>query len=107
VQRLLLEHYPGFAEAEIELHVKTALERWPLEDVLVIHRVGELRPGDTIVFVAAASRHRRAAFETVDFLMDYLKSEAPFWKRETTPDGAAWIEPRTEDHRDRARWHAE
>lgn len=101
---LELEAYPGFTEAEIGKHVAVANERFDLQDVRVVHRVGRIAPGEPIVFVATASSHRRAAFEACDFLMDYLKSRAPFWKKETGPDGARWIEPKPQDHADIARW---
>jgi molybdopterin synthase catalytic subunit len=81
-----------------------ALQRWPLDGVLMWHRVGVMHPGESIVLVAAAARHRRDAFHAVDFLMDYLKSAAWFWKREKRPDGWHWIEPRAQDFADRNRW---
>lgn len=102
--RLILEHCPGLTRKEIEAFARAACERWPLEALVIRHRVGELAPGDPIVFVGAASAHRRAAFEAADFVMDYLKSAAPFWKREVDADGARWIEPRMGDRRDLARW---
>jgi molybdopterin synthase catalytic subunit len=101
---LELEAYPGFTEARIGEHAATATDRFVLQDVRVVHRVGKIAPGEAIVFVATAASHRRAAFEACDFLMDYLKSRAPFWKKETGPDGARWIEPRPQDHADIARW---
>lgn len=101
---LELEHYPGFTEAAIAGIVETATARFGLHDACVIHRVGRISPGETIVFVATAGRHRREAFEACDFLMDYLKSKAPFWKKSHGPDGARWIEPRPEDHADLKRW---
>ena len=101
---LELEAYPGFTEARIAEHAAAATERFALQDVRVVHRVGKIAPGEAIVFVATAASHRRAAFEACDFLMDYLKSRAPFWKKETGPDGARWIEPRPQDHADIARW---
>jgi molybdopterin synthase catalytic subunit len=105
--RLHLEHCPGLTEREIAAFAETALGRWPLEALVIRHRVGELAPGEPIVFVGAAAKHRRAAFEAADFIMDYLKSAAPFWKCERDAHGARWIEPREEDHRDRARWQTE
>lgn len=105
--RLILEHCPGLTEREIEAFAATACERWPLQALVIRHRVGRLAPGDPIVFVGAASAHRRAAFEAADCVMDYLKSAAPFWKREVDGRGARWIEPRAEDHRDLARWRAQ
>lgn len=101
---LELEAYPGFTEAEIGRIAVAARERFGLDDELVVHRVGRIAPGEAIVFVATASRHRRAAFQACDHLMDYLKSRAPFWKKEYGPDGARWVEPRPEDHADAARW---
>ncbi|MGE3146925.1 MAG: molybdopterin synthase catalytic subunit MoaE [Pseudorhodoplanes sp.] len=101
---LTLEHYPGMAEAEIARHVDEAIARWPLQGVTVIHRHGRLRPGDNIVLVVTASAHRQAAFEAAEFLMDYLKTQAPFWKREERPEGAAWVETKTSDDAARERW---
>lgn len=103
-ESLALEYYPGLAEREIENFAADALKRWPLKAIEIIHRVGAMAPGEPIVFVAAAADHRRAAFEAVDFLMDYLKSEAPFWKQEKRASGTRWIEPRSEDYADIARW---
>ena len=87
IAALTLEHYPGMAEAEIARHTETAMSRWPLTGVTVIHRVGRIEPGENIVLVLAASAHRQAAFQAAEFLMDYLKANAPFWKREEKPDG--------------------
>ncbi len=101
---LELEAYPGFTEAEIGRVVETATERWSLHDALVIHRYGSIAPGEPIVMVATASAHRREAFEACDFLMDYLKSRAPFWKKEHGPGGARWVEPTARDLDDIARW---
>jgi molybdopterin synthase catalytic subunit len=101
---LELEAYPGFTEAEIGRIAETARERFGLIDLMIRHRIGRIAPGEPIVFVATASTHRRQAFEACDFLMDYLKSRAPFWKKEHGPDGARWIEPRPQDHADVARW---
>jgi molybdopterin synthase catalytic subunit len=101
---LELEAYPGFTEAAIGKIAAEALARFGLHDFHVVHRVGKITPGEAIVFVATAASHRRAAFEACDFLMDYLKSRAPFWKKETGPAGARWIEPRAQDHADIARW---
>ena len=103
-QVLELEAYPGFTEAEIGRIAEEARRRWSLDDLLILHRVGRIAPGEPIVFVAAAAGHRRAAFEACDFLMDYLKSKAPFWKKEHGADGARWIEPTAQDHADRERW---
>ena len=104
VRALTLQAYSPMTERGIGKAVATAEERWPLTAVKVIHRTGRMLPGEAIVFVAAASAHRRAAFEAADFLMDYLKTEAVFWKKEETATGEHWIEPRAEDHEDRARW---
>jgi molybdopterin synthase catalytic subunit len=101
---LELEAYPGFTEREIRAIADQAKRRFGLDDLLIRHRVGEIAPGEPIVFVATAAKHRRAAFEACDFLMDYLKSRAPFWKKEHGPDGARWIEPGAQDHADVARW---
>jgi len=104
VDTLELEAYPGFTDVEIERMAETARERFSLDDVLIVHRIGQIAPGEAIVFVATAAGHRRAAFEAADHLMDYLKSRAPFWKREHGPGGACWIEPTAQDHADAARW---
>lgn len=104
---LELEAYPGFTEAAIGEIAEQARARFELDDFTVVHRVGQIAPGEAIVFVATAATHRRAAFEACDFLMDYLKSRAPFWKKETGPDGSRWIEPRPQDHADIARWETE
>ena len=101
---LELEAYPGFTEAEISRIATEARARWSLHDLTILHRVGQIAPGEAIVFVATAAGHRRAAFEACDFLMDYLKSRAPFWKKEHGPDGARWVEPTAQDHADRDRW---
>ena len=85
IAALTLEHYPGMAEAEIARHAETAMSRWPLTGVTVIHRVGRIEPGENIVLVLTASQHRQAAFQAAEFLMDYLKANAPFWKREEKP----------------------
>lgn len=101
---LELEAYPGFTEAEIGRIAEQARTRFGLADLLILHRVGQIAPGEPIVFVATAAAHRREAFEACDYLMDYLKSRAPFWKKEHGPAGERWIEPRAEDHADIARW---
>jgi molybdopterin synthase catalytic subunit len=106
-QILELEGYPGFTEAEIGKIADQARTRFALDDLMIRHRVGSIAPGEPIVFVATAAKHRRAAFEACDFLMDYLKSRAPFWKKEHGPAGERWIEPRAEDHADVARWDKE
>ena len=104
VRGLFLEHYPGVTEKSIEGIVRSAHERWPLDATLVIHRVGMVAAHEPIVFVCAASAHRRAAFEATDFLMDFLKTEALFWKKEVRSDGEVWIEPRSQDYLDANRW---
>jgi molybdopterin synthase catalytic subunit len=101
---LELEAYPGFTEAEIGKMVEAASARFSLHDALVIHRHGRIAPGETIVLVATAAAHRREAFEACDYLMDYLKSHAPFWKKEHGPAGARWVEPTARDLEDIARW---
>ena len=101
---LALEHYPGMAEAEIGRHADEAMSRWPLNGVTVIHRVGRLAPGENIVLVLTASQHRKAAFEAAEFLMDYLKTSAPFWKREDSGSGTKWVEAREHDDAAAARW---
>jgi molybdopterin synthase catalytic subunit len=104
ITALTLEHYPGMAEAEIARHVEAAEARWPLLGVRVVHRVGRILPGETIVFVACASKHRGAAFEAAEFLMDYLKTRAPFWKKVESVRGTAWVEAREKDDAAAARW---
>ncbi|MBI1620284.1 molybdenum cofactor biosynthesis protein MoaE [Aquamicrobium zhengzhouense] len=103
---LELEHYPGMAEAEISRIAAEAVQRWPLTGLLAIHRYGLMRPGDNIVLVAAASSHRQAAFEAASFVMDFLKTEAPFWKREHHANGepGAWVDAKEMDDEARARW---
>ncbi len=105
IDAMTLEHYPGMTEAELARVEAAALDRFPLKASLIIHRVGELAAGDNIVLVIAASQHRRAAFEAAEFLMDYLKTKAPFWKKETGPDGSEqWVDAREEDSAAEARW---
>ena len=106
VRTLHLQAHPTLTEQGIAEARAAALARWPLEAVLVRHRVGDMAPGDTIVFVATASAHRRAAFEAADFLMDYLKTRAVFWKKEVTDRGETWHEPRGQDHAHFARWES-
>ncbi len=101
---LELEAYPGFAEARIGEAAAQAATRFDLQDLLIVHRIGRMAPGEPIVFVAVAAAHRRAAFEACDQLMDYLKSRAPFWKKSHGPDGAHWVEPTAQDLSDAARW---
>jgi molybdopterin synthase catalytic subunit len=104
IAALTLEHYAGMAEAEITRHAQTALSRWPLTGLTVIHRVGRIVPGENIVLVVTASAHRQAAFEAAEFLMDYLKANAPFWKREESAAGTSWIDAREHDDEAAARW---
>ncbi len=104
LKSLTLEHYPGFVEAEIGKHIAEANARWPLSGVRVIHRFGELTVGERIVFVGCASAHRAAAFAACEFLMDYLKTRAPFWKQETRGAHTAWVEARGSDAAAAARW---
>lgn len=104
VEALFLDHAPGLAENEIAVHEAQARRRWPLLAVAIVHRIGRVSVGEPIVFVATAAAHRRAAFEACDFLMDYLKSAAPFWKKEISARGETWIEPRAQDFADRDRW---
>lgn len=102
-----LEHYPGMTERALEEIVTQAEARWSLQGVRVIHRVGPLAPGDRIVLVLTASRHREAAFEAAAFLMDFLKTRAPFWKKEDGPRGAVWVDARESDDQAAARWKAD
>src|SRR6201997_3797315 len=94
IAALTLEHYPGMAEAEIARHAETAMSRWPVTGIRVVHRVGRITPGENIVLVVTASKHRKAAFEAAEFLMDYLKANAPFWKQEEGAGGKGWVEAR-------------
>ena len=104
VSSMTLEHYPGMTEREISRHVEEAQARWPFHAATVIHRIGSLLPGDNIVLVAVASSHRQAAFEAAEFLMDYLKTRAPFWKQEERSGGAEWVEARDSDEAAVRRW---
>jgi len=104
MEAMTLDHYPGFAEREISAHVAEARTRWPLLGVRVVHRVGRLTPGERIVFVGVASSHRQAAFAAAEFLMDYLKTRAPFWKLEEREGGASWVEARESDDESVRRW---
>ena len=101
---MTLEHYPGMTEREIARCAEEAAIRWPLTATTVIHRIGLLKVGEPIVFVATASGHRAAAFEACEFLMDYLKTRAPFWKQEERPDGKGWVEAKTSDDAAAERW---
>jgi molybdopterin synthase catalytic subunit len=104
IAALTLEHYPGMAEDEIGRHVEEAVSRWPLTGVTVVHRVGRITPGENIVVVLTASAHRQAAFQAAEFLMDYLKANAPFWKREESAGGTNWVDARSHDDDAAARW---
>ena len=104
VRGMTLEHYPGMTEKALEDICAQADARWDLLDTVVIHRVGALKPGDRIVFVGVASGHRGEAFAACEFIMDFLKTRAPFWKREDTPQGARWVEARASDDRAADRW---
>lgn len=107
VSEMELEHYPGMTEKALEQIVAAARQRWKIIDALVIHRVGPLRPLDQIVLVAVTSAHRGEAFAACEFIMDYLKSEAPFWKKEQTPTGARWVDARVSDDAALKRWGIE
>lgn len=104
VTALTLEHYPGMTEKVLSEIVATARERWPLTRVTLIHRVGTLKTGEEIVFVGVTGAHRSAAFEAAEFMMDYLKTRAPFWKREATSDGERWVDARQSDKDAAGRW---
>lgn len=104
IAALTLEHYPGMAETEIERHVAEAASRWPLIGVTVIHRYGRIQPGEDIMMVVTVSSHRAAAFEAADFLMDYLKTRAPFWKQVEKADGKIWVDAKAADDEAAGRW---
>ena len=104
IQGMTLEHYPGMTESALEDICAQAHARWDLIDTLVIHRVGPLLPGDRIVLVGVASAHRGEAFEACEFIMDYLKTRAPFWKKEDTPEGGRWVDARESDTAAAQRW---
>jgi molybdopterin synthase catalytic subunit len=104
VERLVLEHHPRLTARSLEEIAAAARERFGLSSLRIVHRRGAVAPGETIVFAAAAAVHRRAAFDAVDYMMDRLKTDAVFWKREDTPEGSHWVEPRDEDYGARARW---
>jgi molybdopterin synthase catalytic subunit len=106
IAALTLEHYPGMAEAEIERHVAEATKRWPLLGVTVIHRYGRIVPGEDIVLVVTVSSHRQAAFAAAEFLMDYLKTRAPFWKQVEKADGTTWVDAKATDDAAAERWAA-
>jgi molybdopterin synthase catalytic subunit len=104
IAALTLEHYPEMVEAEIKRHAEEAASRWALNGLTVIHRFGRIEPGQNIVLVVTASHHRQAAFQAAEFLMDYLKTSAPFWKRTESSKGANWVEARSHDDAAAARW---
>jgi molybdopterin synthase catalytic subunit len=104
VSEMTLEHYPGMTERALESIVAQAKSRWDILDVLVVHRVGRLRPLDQIVLVVVAGAHRGEAFAACEFVMDYLKTQAPFWKKEQTPEGPRWVEARAADDQAAERW---
>jgi molybdopterin synthase catalytic subunit len=106
VKKLTLEHYPGMTEKALAGIVADARARWDIFDALVIHRVGELAPADQIVLVGVTSAHRGDAFAACEFIMDYLKTRAPFWKKESTPEGVRWVDARASDNDAAARWQA-
>jgi molybdopterin synthase catalytic subunit len=104
IAALTLEHYPGMAESEIERHAAEAAERWPLSGATIIHRYGRILPGDDIVLVVTSSSHREAAFAAAEFLMDYLKTRAPFWKQVEKADGTTWVDAKATDDAAAERW---
>ena len=104
VSKMTLEHYPGMTEKALEKIVDEAKQRWKVMDVLVVHRVGELKPADQIVLVVVTGAHRGEAFAACEFIMDYLKTQAPFWKKEQTPGGSRWVEARSSDDEAAQRW---
>lgn len=104
VTAMTLEHFPGMTESELERIEAEARQRWPLEDVTIIHRVGRLLPGEQIVMVAVSSAHRQAAFDGAQFIMDFLKTDAPFWKAEERDGKTSWVEAKDSDDAARARW---
>ena len=107
IAAMTLEHYPGMTERELQAIADEARRRWPLDAVLIIHRFGRLEPGERIVLVATASAHREAAFASCHFLVDWLKTKAPFWKLEETPEGARWVDAQASDEAAAKRWIAE
>jgi molybdopterin synthase catalytic subunit len=104
VSAMELEHYPGMTETSLQAMIDQAHQRWDVLDCLIVHRVGRLAPCDQIVLVIVSSAHRKQAFEACEFLMDFLKTEAPFWKKENTPQGTRWVEARETDEEAAARW---
>ncbi len=104
VSELVLEHYPEMTEKSLQSIIEQAKQRWDVIDALIVHRVGKLKPLDQIVLVLVASSHRQEAFAACEFMMDYLKTEAPFWKKEQTPAGSRWVEAKTSDDEAKKRW---
>ena len=104
IQALELEHYPGMTEKSLQTIAEHAANRWELQAITVLHRIGRLQAGDQIVVVAVASRHRAQAFQAAEFIMDYLKNDAPFWKKEITPEGDTWVEAKASDQAAKSRW---
>lgn len=104
VRELYLEHYPGMTEKSIDTILEEAESRWRVRDIRVVHRIGRLYPGDPIVAVVVSSAHRGDAFSACEFIMDYLKTRAPFWKKETTPEGTRWVDARDSDSDAAERW---
>ena len=107
ISAMTLEHYPGMTEKQLRKIEKEANQRWPLNDVLIIHRFGKLQPGDRIVLVATTSAHRTAAIESCHFLIDWLKTKAPFWKVESSLSGDSWVEAQDNDEREAKKWETE
>ncbi len=104
LEKMTLEHYPGMTEKSLGKIVETAQQRWEILDVAIIHRIGELKPTDQIVLVSVASAHRKAAFAACEFIMDYLKTDAPFWKKQTNEQGESWVEAKQSDNEERGKW---
>jgi molybdopterin synthase catalytic subunit len=104
ISSLSLEHYPGMTEKQLEQIAREAEQRWPLQAITLLHRVGELHPGDQIVLVITASQHRQAAYEANEYIMDYLKTRAPFWKKESLESGSRWLGERNSDEKATERW---
>ncbi len=104
LKSLFLEHYPGMTEQSLSAIAEQAKNRWPIDDVAIIHRIGHLTPSDPIVLVATLSAHRKAAFHAAEFIMDYLKTDAPFWKKEITKDGEEWVASKDSDTVEKEKW---
>ncbi|NRA53537.1 MAG: molybdopterin synthase catalytic subunit MoaE [Gammaproteobacteria bacterium] len=107
VAAMSLEHYPGMTEKSLAAIIQQAKSRWPIGEPIIIHRVGQLQPGDQIVYIGVTSAHRKAAFEACEFLIDYLKIKAPFWKKEQTDQGLVWVDARETDQAAATRWQPE